>query len=38
MKEMNNDDSVDGVILQLPVYKHLNAKHIINQLCPYKER
>lgn len=37
MKEMNNDDSVDGVILQLPVYKHLNAKHIINQLCPYKD-
>lgn len=37
IKELNNDNGVDGVILQLPVYKHLNAKHLINQLCPYKD-
>ena len=37
IKELNNDPEVDGVILQLPVYEHLNAKHLINQLCPYKD-
>ena len=37
INELNNDESVDGVILQLPVYKHLDAKHLINQICPYKD-
>lgn len=37
INELNNDESVDGVILQLPVYNHLNAKHLINQICPYKD-
>ena len=37
IKELNNDKGVDGVILQLPVYEHLNSKHLINQLCPYKD-
>lgn len=37
IKELNNDPEVDGVILQLPVYEHLDAKHLINQLCPYKD-
>ena len=37
INELNNDDSVDGVILQLPVYNHLDAKHLINQICPYKD-
>lgn len=37
INELNNDESVDGVILQLPVYNHLDAKHLINQICPYKD-
>ena len=37
INELNNDKSVDGVILQLPVYNHLDAKHLINQICPYKD-
>ena len=35
--KINNDDTVDGAMLQLPVYKHLNGQHLINQLCPYKD-
>lgn len=35
--ELNNDKSVDGVILQLPVYDHLDPEYLINQLCPYKD-
>lgn len=37
INELNNDESVDGVILQLPVYEHLNARRLINQICPYKD-
>ena len=37
INELNNDESVDGVILQLPVYDHLDAKYLINQICPYKD-
>ena len=35
--KINNDDTVDGAMLQLPVYKHLNGQYLINQLCPYKD-
>ena len=35
--KINNDDTIDGAMLQLPVYKHLNGQHLINQLCPYKD-
>ena len=31
------NDTVDGAMLQLPVYKHLNGQYLINQLCPYKD-
>jgi methylenetetrahydrofolate dehydrogenase (NADP+)/methenyltetrahydrofolate cyclohydrolase len=37
INDLNNDESVDGLILQLPVYEHLNAKRLINQICPYKD-
>lgn len=37
IRKINNDDTVDGAMLQLPVYKHLNGQHLINQLCPYKD-
>ena len=35
--KINNDDSIDGAILQLPIYEHLDPYHLINQLCPYKD-
>ena len=35
--QLNNDPDVDGMILQLPVYEHLNPTHLINQICPYKD-
>ena len=37
INDLNNDDTVDGIILQLPVYKHLNPTMLINQICPYKD-
>jgi methylenetetrahydrofolate dehydrogenase (NADP+)/methenyltetrahydrofolate cyclohydrolase len=37
INDLNNDESVDGLILQLPVYEHLNARRLINQICPYKD-
>ena len=37
IKELNDDKSVDGAILQLPVYNHLDGEHLINQLCPLKD-
>lgn len=35
--QLNNDPNVDGMILQLPVFEHLNPTHLINQICPYKD-
>lgn len=37
MNDLNNDDIVDGIILQLPVYKHLNPTMLINQISPHKD-
>lgn len=37
INKINNDDTIDGAMLQLPVYDHLNGQHLINQLCPYKD-
>ena len=37
IKELNDDKSVDGAIVQLPVYNHLDGEHLINQLCPLKD-
>ena len=30
IKELNNDESIDGIILQLPIYKHLEADYLLN--------
>lgn len=35
--ELNNDDSVDGIILQLPVFEHLDEDYLIHQISPYKD-
>jgi methylenetetrahydrofolate dehydrogenase (NADP+)/methenyltetrahydrofolate cyclohydrolase len=37
IEKINNDENVDGVILQLPVYDHLDSDYLIDQICPYKD-
>lgn len=33
----NSYESVDGIMLQLPVYEHLDAEYLINQISPRKD-
>ena len=35
--KLNNDDKVDGILVQLPLPKHLDDKLIINNIRPYKD-
>lgn len=35
--KLNNDDSVHGILVQLPVPKHINEEHIINAISPAKD-
>lgn len=35
--ELNSDESVTGILLQLPLYDHLNEDYLVNQICPYKD-
>lgn len=35
--KLNKDDSVDGVLVQMPIPKHLNAKVIQNAISPLKD-
>ena len=35
--ELNSDESVTGILLQLPLYKHLDEDYLVNQICPYKD-
>lgn len=35
--ELNNDDSINGILVQLPVPKHINEKNIINRISPLKD-
>lgn len=37
IKQLNNDDSVTGILLQLPLPAHLDEQYLINQICPYKD-
>ena len=37
IKELNSDDSVDGILLQLPLPKHLDENYLTNQICPLKD-
>lgn len=34
---LNKDDSVHGILVQLPVPKHINEEHIINAISPAKD-
>ena len=35
--ELNNDDMVDGILVQMPLPAHLDAKKIQNSIDPYKD-
>lgn len=35
--ELNADDSINGILVQLPVPKHINEKNIINRISPLKD-
>lgn len=35
--ELNNDDMVDGILVQMPLPAHLDAKKIQNRINPYKD-
>lgn len=37
IEELNSDDSVDGILLQLPLPKHLDEHYLTNQICPLKD-
>lgn len=37
IKELNQDDSVDGILVQLPLYSHLNEEAILDAIDPKKD-
>lgn len=37
INNLNNNQSVDGMMIQLPLPKHFNASKIINQIIPQKD-
>lgn len=37
ISKLNNDDSVHGILVQLPVPQHINEEHIINAISPEKD-
>ncbi|VYU62356.1 bifunctional methylenetetrahydrofolate dehydrogenase/methenyltetrahydrofolate cyclohydrolase [Clostridium tertium] len=37
IERLNNDDNVDGIILQLPLPKGMNEKKVINTISSYKD-
>lgn len=37
VRECNNDDSIDGILVQLPLPKHINAHNIIINIDPNKD-
>ncbi|RUM45424.1 MAG: bifunctional methylenetetrahydrofolate dehydrogenase/methenyltetrahydrofolate cyclohydrolase FolD [Desulfurobacterium sp.] len=37
VKELNEDDTVDGIIVQLPLPEHLSCRKVINYISPEKD-
>ena len=37
IKQLNEDSHINGIIVQLPLPKHLNTNHIINAISPLKD-
>ncbi|MFT4152552.1 bifunctional 5,10-methylenetetrahydrofolate dehydrogenase/5,10-methenyltetrahydrofolate cyclohydrolase [Parafilimonas sp.] len=37
LEELNNDDTVDGMLVQLPLPKHISEEKVINTITPEKD-
>ena len=37
IKDLNEDTSVSGILVQLPLPKHINKKKVIDSISPYKD-
>ena len=37
IEKLNNDDTVDGILVQLPIPKHINEERILNLIDPSKD-
>ncbi|KAJ1668118.1 tetrahydrofolate synthase [Coemansia sp. RSA 1813] len=37
LDSINNDPSVHGILVQLPLSDHLNTKHVVHSICPEKD-
>ncbi|XP_053392925.1 bifunctional methylenetetrahydrofolate dehydrogenase/cyclohydrolase, mitochondrial-like [Mercenaria mercenaria] len=37
INKLNNDDNVDGVLVQLPVPDHITEKRVMNSVAPHKD-
>ena len=35
--KLNDDNNVNGIILQLPIPEHLNKRELLDRICPYKD-
>lgn len=35
--ELNNDNKVNGILVQLPLPKHINTEYVLDQICPDKD-
>lgn len=35
--ELNNNDSINGILLQLPISKHINEEQVLNEISPIKD-
>ena len=37
IQKLNNNDLVDGILVQLPLPEHINSKHILEMINPHKD-
>ena len=37
VKELNNDDEIDGILVQLPLPKHIDEEKVLNAIIPEKD-
>lgn len=37
IEELNNDNSISGIMLQVPLPKHINEKKVVNKISPLKD-
>ena len=37
IEELNQDETVSGILVQLPLPKHINKQHVIETISPHKD-